>query len=754
MDSQSQANSIELILNPETQLVTVNDPTPTISVQWDQVVQQAVINLKVGPTIASRAYGIVHTAMFDAWAAYDPTAIGTQLGDTLQRPISENTDANKAEAMSYAAYKVLTELFPDQVEIFDELMRELGLDPNNVTQDTTTPAGIGNASAAALLEFRVQDGSNQLGDYLDTTNYQPTNPNPEEIVNLELWTPENVPIDDLDAPLQQFLTPQWGQVTPFGLESGDALRPAAPEPFLLVEGELNFEQRTITLADGSVVAISPEIVGTVINPEFIEQSEELVEISANLTDEQKLIAEFWEDGGGTSFPPGTWITFGQFVSAQNDNTLDEDVQLFFTLGNAVFDAGIATWESKVFYDYARPVRVIRDLGELGLIGEFNPELDGFAIEAWVPGQGTQAVLATDFLTYQTPGGDPSPPFSEYTSGHSAFSGAGATILELFTGSDQFGASVTFEPGESRFEPGITPQEETTLAWETFSEAADEAGISRIYGAIHFDDGDLNGRTLGQQVGANVFKAAQFYIKGGIEQEIFVGTRDADEQIGTADDETFYGRTGNDTLVGSLGKDEIYGDDGDDALFGNQSEDTMVGGVGNDMIFGGKEDDQANGNDGNDTIFGDLGSDQVSGSAGNDTLLGGQGEDLTDGGTENDVLYGGQSNDVLFGNDGADTLFGDLGSDTLRGGLGNDLLRGDPISLLDGADTFILAIGAGTDTILDFEVGSDLIGLAEGLTFGAVTLTAENGNLNITSGTGTLAVVAGVEILTEASFSLV
>ena len=92
-----------LVLDPQTQLVTVDDPTPTLSVQWDKAAQQAVINTAVGPTIASRVYGMAHTALFDAWAAYDPVAIATQLGDALQRPETENTDANKTEAMSCAA---------------------------------------------------------------------------------------------------------------------------------------------------------------------------------------------------------------------------------------------------------------------------------------------------------------------------------------------------------------------------------------------------------------------------------------------------------------------------------------------------------------------------------------------------------------------------------------------------------------------------------------------------------------------------
>ncbi|MEO1372793.1 MAG: vanadium-dependent haloperoxidase, partial [Cyanobacteria bacterium J06635_10] len=446
-------STINLQLNPETQLVTVNDPSPTISVRWDRVVQEAASNTSpTGPTIASRAYAIMHTAMFDAWSAYDPQAISTQLDDDLQRPASENTEANKSEAMSYAAYRVLTDLFPHQTHIFDELMCELGLDPHNTTTDTSTAAGIGNVMAAELLEFRRQDGSNQLGDnpngtlgerYSDITGYEPVN-TPEQRVDIERWLPELVPIDAEpgdEIRIQEFLTPQWGSVIPFGLESGSQFRPEAPKPFLLVDGDVNLAEKTITLEDGSVLDIDKSLIGDVINPEFIAQTEEVVNISANLNDEQKLIAEFWEDGGGTPFPPGTWMTFGQFVSARDNNSLDEDAQLFFALGNAVFDAGIATWDTKLFYDYIRPIGAVRELGELGLIGEFNEELGGFAIDAWTPENGTQTILATEFLTYQTPGGDPSPPFPDYVSGHSTFSAAGAEILQLFTGSDEFGASV-------------------------------------------------------------------------------------------------------------------------------------------------------------------------------------------------------------------------------------------------------------------------------------------------------------------------
>lgn len=561
-----------LEVEPTTQAVTVEDPSPTISSIWDRAVQQAIVNTAVGPTIASRAYAIVHTAIFDAWAAYDPKAIATQLGDDLQRPEAEITEANKEEAMSFAAYSVLTELFPTQVAIFDDLMVELGFDPNNVTTDTATAAGIGNVSAQALLEFRREDGSNQEGDdpngklnvpYSAIDSYEPVNSS-SNFRDLERWTPEIVPIDaepGEEVTTQQFLTPQWGDVTPFALESGEQFRPEAPEPFLLVDGEVDLEAKTITLDQSrEVLNLSPDLIGDVINPEFIEQAAEIVEASANLTDEQKLIAEFWEDGIGTSYPPGTWMTFGEFISARDDHTLDEDAQLFFALGNAVFDAGIASWEAKTYYDYPRPVRVVRELGELGLIGEFNQDLNGYAIEAWQPNQGTQTILATDFIPYQAPSSDPSPPFAEYTSGHSAFSAAGAEILQLFTGSDEFGADVTFEPGESRFEPGVTPQETVTLGWDSFTEAVAESGTSRIYGGIHFNDGDLNGRQLGKDVGQTVWQQAQFFIQGGEPENLeatFSSTTDVNQ--------LFTGAENNLANVGLAGNQETFSGQGDRLL---------------------------------------------------------------------------------------------------------------------------------------------------------------------------------------------
>ena len=150
----------------------------TVVVQWDNATLQAIRDTRPGPPIVARALAILHTVIFDAWSAYDPVAIGTRLGSSLRRPASEHFDVNKEQAISFAAYRTLVDLFPSETPIFDNLMSSLGYDPSDTSTDTSTPTGIGNVAAAAVLAFRHHDGSNQLGDlhpgaYSDYTGYVP-----------------------------------------------------------------------------------------------------------------------------------------------------------------------------------------------------------------------------------------------------------------------------------------------------------------------------------------------------------------------------------------------------------------------------------------------------------------------------------------------------------------------------------------------------------------------------------------------------
>lgn len=143
---------------------------------WGEACLESIRATKHGPPMTARTLAIVHTAIYDAWAAYDEVALGTRLGGSLRRPEAERTRENKEEAISYAAYRALVDLFPSRTEVFEATMRALGYDPANATTDVTTPAGVGNTAAAALLAFRHDDGANQLGGYADYTGYEPVNP--------------------------------------------------------------------------------------------------------------------------------------------------------------------------------------------------------------------------------------------------------------------------------------------------------------------------------------------------------------------------------------------------------------------------------------------------------------------------------------------------------------------------------------------------------------------------------------------------
>src|SRR3989449_6289435 len=83
-----------------------------VVLQWNSAMLQAIRNTGFAPMRAARGFAILHTCMYDAWAAYDPVAVGTRLGGALRRPVHEHTTANMKEAMSHAAYRALVDLFP------------------------------------------------------------------------------------------------------------------------------------------------------------------------------------------------------------------------------------------------------------------------------------------------------------------------------------------------------------------------------------------------------------------------------------------------------------------------------------------------------------------------------------------------------------------------------------------------------------------------------------------------------------------
>ena len=448
----------------------------TIVVTWDKAALQAIRDTHPGPPQVARMLAITHTCIYDAWAAYDPIAVGTQLGGTLRRPISEGTTANRTQAISFAAYRCLTDLFPAESSMLDGQMTGLGYDPTDTSSDTTTPTGIGNTVAAAVILFRHPDGANQLGDlhpgpYSDYTGYVAIN-DPDNINNPDLWQPLRISDGMGGFVVQKYIAPFWGNVAPFALTSASQFRP--------------------TIGPASFYT-SPDL--------YIKQARQVLGYSAALTDTQKVIAEYWADGPRSELPPGHWCLFAQFVSARDSHDLNKDAKMFFALTNAIFDASIVAWDAKRVFNSVRPVTAIHFL------------FSGKKVRSWAgPFLGTQMIDGAQWEPYQATT-VVTPPFPEFISGHSTFSAAGAEILRRYTGSDRFGGSVTILAGTSRVEPGAVPAADITLSWKTFTAAANQAGISRRFGGIHFIQGDLVGRQIGPQIADQAWQKALTYFNG-------------------------------------------------------------------------------------------------------------------------------------------------------------------------------------------------------------------------------------------------
>jgi hypothetical protein len=448
---------------------SVND---NVVLQWDEELLQAVRALPPGPTVVARAISVVHTAIFDAWAAYDARAQGTRLRGSLRRPAAERTLANKNKAISFAAHKALVDLFPARQSDFAEQMSYLGYAVDG--SDKSTPANVGNTAAQAVIDYRHADGSNQLNGYADTTGYKPVNTG-DTVVDPWRWQPLRVPLGI--GPQQLATTPQWSKVEGFALRSPNQF--TTPGPDRLQSG---------------------------LDPKHIDN---LLALTSNLTDRQKVTAEYWADGPKSEFPPGHWALITQVLSRKRGHSLDTDAKLFFALGNALMDASIAAWAAKYRWDFVRPITAIRH------------RYKGKQVTSWLgPYKGYDKVSGERWIPYQSPN-VVTPPFPEYVSGHSTFSSAAAAILAKFTGNDAFGAGVTIEAGTSLFEPKDathpvgTPATNITLSWPTLTAAAKDAGLSRRLGGIHFQDGDEHGYNLGQRVGGNVLAQTMGYVNGTI-----------------------------------------------------------------------------------------------------------------------------------------------------------------------------------------------------------------------------------------------
>jgi hypothetical protein len=424
------------------------------------------------PPIGARMLALPMIAQYDAWSRLDSLAEPVYLRcPRLPEPM--RTHAARKAAISHAMARTLQVVFPQDSVLFADSLRAMGYDPADRSTDPLRPAGVGNLAAQTVIAARRHDGSNMFGDdpraphpYGDHTHYQPRN-SLDHINDIDRWQPKTFTREDGSTWAPGALAPHWGLVRPFALDSGSQFRSAPP----------------------------PRMGDPVLEKEV----REVVALQAGLTNEQKALVEFMRDGPHSVQQAGHWLIFARHVSVRDQHDLDQDVKMYFLLTTTAMDCFIACWDAKYFYDNSRPYQQVHYLmGEEDILGWGGPR------------KGMVRMKGRDWRPY-SPDNFLCPPFPAYPSGHSTVSAGCAEALRLFTGSDVFGAHVTLLPGWLT-EPGIT-QDSVTLHFPTFSNTAEQAGLSRVLGGYHIMTDNVEGLSMGRKVAAVVFAKYQNLVGG-------------------------------------------------------------------------------------------------------------------------------------------------------------------------------------------------------------------------------------------------
>lgn len=451
----------------------------TAAYQWLDIAQEAtareVDRNAARPTIISRTLAVWATAMYDAWAAYDATAVGTRLGGKLRRPEAERTLDNKKKAIAYASYHSLLFVYPADKAFLDSEMKRMGYDPAVICEDPAKAEGVGYLAAKAVNEYRRNDGANQFGDetgsngvpYSDYTYYQPVNP-PDKILDPDRWQPITFTLPNGKKVTPNFLTPHWYRVKPFVIEKAEQFRPGPPPK-------------------------------TTTDPETLrKETDQVLAYNNSLTNEQKAIVEFMRDGPRSTGQSGHWLRFAQDVSRRDKHDLDKDVKLYFMVANVAMDAFISCWETKRFYDSSRPWTLI------------HYYYAGKKIKGWAgPEGGTKEMNGEDWHPY-SPTSFVTPPFPGYTSGHATVSAACSKVIELFTGSDEYGFL------ERRNHCELTEKNAgvmMTIDLKTWTATADMAALSRAMGGYHIPVDNNVGLKVGRELAAWSYPKYVEYFNG-------------------------------------------------------------------------------------------------------------------------------------------------------------------------------------------------------------------------------------------------
>jgi hypothetical protein len=424
----------------------------SIAREWNEQVLHAIRNDYARPTIHARNLFHTSIAIYDIWAVFNNKASTFLLGKTVGNYrcnfdgfyIGQSIDEDRKTAMSYAVYRIMLHRFsnsPGIEEIYlsiNNLMDELGYDKNmqSVDYHNGNAAALGNYMANQIIAFSMLDGSNEQNDYANLF-YEPLNenlntdfggnpnltePNHWQALTIEEFIDQSGNYFPGGAP--EFLSPEWGKVTPFSIKEEDLTIYNSTDynfwvyhdpgsPSFIQEGDgindpykwgfalVSIWGSHLDPNDDVMIDVSPSSIGNISNfPETFDEYKDFYNLedggdpsfgwdvnpSTGLPYEEQLVprgdytrvlAEFWADGPDSETPPGHWFTILNYVSDHPNlikkfkgegevlEDLEWDVKSYFILSGAMHDSAIAAWGIKGYYDYIRPMSSIRYMSDKG-----------------------------------------------------------------------------------------------------------------------------------------------------------------------------------------------------------------------------------------------------------------------------------------------------------------------------------------------------------------------------------------------------
>jgi len=427
----------------------------SVAREWNEQLLEAIRKDFARPTVHARNLFHASVLMYDAWAIFNnaakPVFLGTTFGGyyTDFTPIAMPIDKNEAskEIMSYAVFRLLMHRFgnsPNAMETLASLetfFSSLGYDKSNTSLDYSdgSYAALGNYMASKMIDFGFQDGANEENAYENQFYETVNDPLALELyenngtIDPNRWQPLafDVFIDQSGNPFPlntpEFLSPEWGEVTPFALQSTDLEilnndfdsfvynNPGAPA-YIQESSENGIEDpykwhfslviswsAHLDPSDDEIINISPNSIGNVTMSDFPTSFEEYknfynfnnggdigqghqknpttnepyLDNFVKRADYARVLAEFWADGPDSETPPGHWFTILNYVSdhplskktfgnsTRELQALEWDVKSYLTLSGAMHDVAINIWGIKGYYDYIRPISAIRYMASKG-----------------------------------------------------------------------------------------------------------------------------------------------------------------------------------------------------------------------------------------------------------------------------------------------------------------------------------------------------------------------------------------------------